>query len=189
MIVAALWAQFIEGSKQLLRPLGYYGGVIGVIIGSIIATLIFGSDFFLVWAAAALAAPWVQGIGRSRCLVQGCCHGRITTHSKGIRYFHPRSRVIRLAHWKGEYLYPTPVYSILANAVYGIVLFRFWMINAPLTFIIGMSLIFNSLSRFVEVIVSGGTANRDCWGTPPLPMDCHGRSCRRRCINRISIQH
>jgi protein-S-isoprenylcysteine O-methyltransferase Ste14 len=150
MIVAALWAQFIEGSKKLLRPLGFYGGILGVIIGCLLVTLILHEDFFLIWAPLAVAAPWIQGIGRLRCLVQGCCHGSVTDPNIGIRYFHQRSRVVRLANLKGEYLHPTPIYSILANIVGGIFLLKLWFISASLPLIIGFSFILNGLSRFVE---------------------------------------
>lgn len=150
MICSALWAQFIEGSKKLLRPLGFYGGVIGSILGCILVNVIFGTNFFLIFAALTVAGPWVQAIGRVRCMVQGCCHGHITKSYIGIRYFHDRSRVVRLSDLKGEYLHPTPVYSILANTFYGVILFKLWFTTTPLPFIIGLSFIFNGIARFVE---------------------------------------
>ncbi len=150
MICSALWAQFIEGSKKLLRPLGFYGGVIGSILGCILANILFGTNFFLIFAAFTVAGPWIQAIGRVRCLVQGCCHGHITKSSIGIRYFHDRSRVVGLSDLKGEYLHPTPVYSILANTFYGVILFKLWFTTTPLSFIIGLSFIFNGIARFVE---------------------------------------
>jgi len=150
MIFAAIWAQFLEGSKKLLRPLGFYGGVLGIIFGCLLVKWIFKLDFFLIWAPFAVAAPWIQGIGRLRCLVQGCCHGSVTTSNRGIRYFHYRSRVARLSDLKGKYLYPTPVYSILANIVSGTLLLKLWCVHASLPLIVGLSFILNGLSRFVE---------------------------------------
>jgi hypothetical protein len=150
MICSALWAQYIEGSKKLLRPLGFYGGVIGIFLGCILVNILFGINFFLIFAAFSVAAPWVQAIGRVRCLVQGCCHGHITKSNIGIRYFHDRSRVVGLSDLKGEYLHPTPVYSILVNTFYGVILFKLWFTVTPLPFIIGLSFIFNGLARFVE---------------------------------------
>ena len=155
MICAALWAQIIEGSKKLLRPLGFYGGVIGVILGSGLAHLIFGTDFILIWAAFAVAAPWIQAIGRLRCLVQGCCHGRLSSPETGIRYTHPRSRVTRLSDLGGKYIHPTQVYSILSNVIYGSTLIAFWFQSVPLPLIIGLSFIFNGLCRFVEEAYRG----------------------------------
>lgn len=155
MIISALWAQFIEGSKKLLRPLGFYGGVIGVIIGAWITSILFGEDFFLIWGAFAVAAPWIQGIGRLRCLVQGCCHGRPVSADWGIRYFHFRSRVVKLAEMRGEFLHPTPVYSILTNLVTGLFLLKLWFAQASLPLIIGMCFILNSLGRFVEEALRG----------------------------------
>jgi hypothetical protein len=151
MICSALWAQFIEGSKKLLRPLGFYGGV----IGSWLVHLLFGADFILTWAAFAVAAPWVQAIGRLRCLVQGCCHGRPSSPGMGIRFTHARSRVTRLSDLGGSYIHPTQIYSILSNVIYGSILISFWLQGVSLPLIIGLSFIFNGLCRFVEEAYRG----------------------------------
>src|ERR1035441_8897894 len=74
-IGAALWAQWVEGSPALLRPLGFYGGVLGAGVGSLPA-LALHIDLRVALAAICVAAPGIQGAGRLRCLVQGCCHGR-----------------------------------------------------------------------------------------------------------------
>ncbi len=155
VICAALWAQIIEGSAKLLRPMGYYGGVIGVILGSFIAHLLFGTDFILILAAFSVAGSWTQSFGRIRCLVQGCCHGRITTPNIGIRHWHERSRVCRIANLKNEYLHPTPVYSILSNIVVGLFLAKLWFAQASLPLITGLYLILPGLCRFVEEAYRG----------------------------------
>jgi hypothetical protein len=146
---AALWAQFIEGSPMLLRPYGYYGGIIGGGI-AIIAAPLFGSDSWLLFAAYAIAATVVQAFGRVRCLVQGCCHGRIADDAYGIRYRHPRSRVTRLSDLCEKPLHATQFYSIVSSAFTGIVLLRLWQVAAPLSLIGAGYFILNGLSRFVE---------------------------------------
>jgi hypothetical protein len=146
---AALWAQFIEGSPLLLRPYGYYGGIIGGGI-AIIAAPLYGFDSWLLFAAYGVAATIVQAFGRVRCLVQGCCHGRIADRAYGIRYHHARSRVARLSDLRGEPLHATQLYSIVSSAITGIVLLRLWQIGAPLSLIGGGYFILNGLSRFVE---------------------------------------
>jgi protein-S-isoprenylcysteine O-methyltransferase Ste14 len=150
LIGAGLWAQFIEGSPKLLRPYGFYGGVLGTIIGSILAKMIFGADFILLLALFAIAAPWIQLAGRFRCLVQGCCHGAHASDSIGIRYFHERSRVIKIGDMKGEYLHPTQVYSIISNIFIGLFLARLWYSEVSISLIPGFYLILNGLTRFVE---------------------------------------
>ena len=57
---AGLWAQFVEGSPSLLRPFGYYGGVLGVVAG-----------------AFSRASP----SGRMR----GCCSRRTPSRRRGSR--------------------------------------------------------------------------------------------------------
>ena len=147
--MAALWAQYIEGSPQLLRPFGFYGGLLGGTAGALLAP-IFGASAWLVLAAFAAGGPWAQAMGRLRCLVQGCCHGRPAPKSIGIRYTHPRSRVCRMTKWAGVPLHPTPIYSILCNAFVALAITRLWLLHAPLHLIAGLYFILTGLGRFVE---------------------------------------
>jgi protein-S-isoprenylcysteine O-methyltransferase Ste14 len=149
LITAGLWAQFIEGSPRLLRPYGYYGGVLGAVFGAVIAWLL-GGSFWLLLGAYSVAGPWIQAAGRLRCLVQGCCHGREASAEIGIRFRHPMSRVNKIAGLNAVPLHPTQVYSILWNIVCGIVLARIWSVHASLPLITGIYLILNGLGRFVE---------------------------------------
>lgn len=146
---AAIWAQSVEGSAALLRPFGYYGGILGGGIAIAIASLWSDSGFLLL-AAYAVAAPFIQAAGRFRCLVQGCCHGRPTTNAIGIRVTHPKSRVVRIANLSGVPLHPTALYSIVTNVFIGILLLRLWIAGASLTFIAGAFFILSGLARFVE---------------------------------------
>ena len=123
--------------------------MIGGITGCIIAQFT-GVELWLLFAAFAIAGPWIQAAGRVRCLVQGCCHGHRADDAIGIRYTHHRSRVCRLAGLKDIPIHATPLYSILWNIVTGIILARFWSLSLPPTFIAGMYLVLNGLGRFVE---------------------------------------
>ncbi len=154
LVGAGLWAQFIEGSPVLLRPFGYYGGLLGTILGALAAPLT-GSSVWLLLAAFGVSGPWIQALGRVRCLVQGCCHGRPAPETIGIRYVHPQSRVTRLSSWSGVPIHATPLYSILWNIVTGVALARLWTLHAPLHFIAGLYLILNGLGRFVEEAYRG----------------------------------
>jgi prolipoprotein diacylglyceryltransferase/membrane-associated phospholipid phosphatase len=146
---AALWAQYIEGSPQLLRPFGFYGGLLGGTLGALLAPL-FGTSAWLVLAAFSAGGPVAQALGRLRCLVQGCCHGRPAPEAIGIRYMHPRSRVTRMTKWAGAPIHPTPVYSILWNMATLVVIVRLWSLSAPLHLTAGLYFILNGAGRFVE---------------------------------------
>ncbi|MGA3068663.1 MAG: phosphatase PAP2 family protein [Terracidiphilus sp.] len=151
---AALWAQWVEGSPALLRPMGFYGGMLGALLGALPA-LALHIDLRVALAAICVAGPWIQGAGRLRCLVQGCCHGRATGTAPGIRYTHPRSRVCRLAQLAGVSVYATPVYSILCNAVVGVALLRLLQLHASSTLICGIYLLLSGCGRFVEEAYRG----------------------------------
>ncbi len=150
IIGAGLWAQFIEGSSRLLRPYGYYGGVIGVIVASTLAFFMFSINIYTLLASFAMAGPWIQSIGRLRCLVQGCCHGRPSNENIGIRFTHPCSRVNKISGLSGVPLHPTQLYSIGTNIISGLILIRLFNIGMPSSFIIGLYFIMNGLGRFVE---------------------------------------
>lgn len=149
-----MWAQWVQGSPALLRPLGFYGGMLGAILGGAFARLIH-INTWLVFAAICVAAPWIQGIGRLRCLVQGCCHGRATETAPGIRYKHPRSRVCRLTQLSGVSIHATQVYSILWNVVAGAALLRLLQLHSSATLICGVYLLLSGAGRFVEEAYRG----------------------------------
>jgi protein-S-isoprenylcysteine O-methyltransferase Ste14 len=149
LVLSALWAQKLEGSTALLRPLGYYGGIFGGLLATGAAAL-FGVAPLPLLGAIAVAMPWVQAAGRMRCLVQGCCHGGPASPRVGIRYFQSRSRVPRVAGLAGVPLHPTPLYSIITNVATGILLLRLWLLGAPVALVLGLYFILNAVARFVE---------------------------------------
>jgi hypothetical protein len=154
IVGAALWAQWVEGSPALLRPMGFYGGMLGAVVGAA-STLYLKVDLWVAFAAICVAAPWIQGMGRLRCLVQGCCHGRATEAALGIRYTHLRSRVCRLANLRGVPVHATPVYSILWNVVVGAALLRLFELHSSTTLICGVYLLLSGCGRFVEEAYRG----------------------------------
>jgi hypothetical protein len=146
---AALWAQLLEGSPQLLRPYGYFGGVLGFLLGAALAPLAGARPWYVI-AAMAATGPVMQVIGRMRCLVQGCCHGRPAAEWVGIRCVHPRSRVTRLARLGGVPIHPTPLYSILSNLVIGGLLLRLWWLGASASLLVGGYFVLTGITRFAE---------------------------------------
>jgi hypothetical protein len=149
LLFSALWAQVVEGSPALLRPLGFYGGIVGGLLA--VASLpLLGRDPMPVLLGIALAMPWVQAAGRVRCLVQGCCHGGPAPDRVGIRYRHSRSRVAQIAGLAGVPLHPTPLYSLLGNVVTGLLLVRLHVLGASVGLIVGIYFILNAVVRFVE---------------------------------------
>jgi len=159
LLGAGAWAQWIEGSSRLRRPFGFYGGFIGVGL----ACLFFEERWTLL-GAHCLGAPWMQGIGRLRCLVNGCCHGAPAPPEAGIRVTHARSRVVRLAKLAGVSIYPTQLYSILSNIFLCLVLARLWWPGCPLSLICGVYGIGNGILRFVEEGYRGEPQTSIVWG-------------------------
>ena len=146
-----LFAQTVEGSPGLLRPFGYFGSVIGAAIGMGIAFSLFEINFWQLFGAFAIAAPMIQAVGRLRCLVQGCCHGRASSsESQGIKYWHPSSRVNQIASLAHVSIYPTPLYSIIWNLLIFATLFRLWTLGISASLIAGLYFILVGCGRFIE---------------------------------------
>jgi protein-S-isoprenylcysteine O-methyltransferase Ste14 len=160
---ALLWAQWVEGSPSLLRPLGFYGGMLGALAGASVA-IATGVNLWVTLAAICIATPWLQGLGRLRCLVQGCCHGRPTVTVPGIRYTHVRSRVCRLTTFGRIPVHATPVYSVLWNMLVGAILLRLAQFHPASTLIAGIYLFVSGIGRFVEEAYRGEPQTAVFWG-------------------------
>lgn len=155
LVGAGLWGQWLEASSQLARPFGYFGGLFAGFAGAAVVEVVWGTGWEVA-GAFAVAAPLIQGVGRLRCLVQGCCHGRPAPLPElGIRYHHPLSRVCRLAALDGVPVYPTPLYSLLGNlAILGL-LFRLRLEGVDSAFLVGTYLILSTVARFAEEAYRG----------------------------------
>lgn len=153
-ICAGLWGQYVEGSDKLKRPFGFYGAMLGIVIASLVMRWM-GVDVWVMLGIFSVFMPWVQGIGRFRCLVNGCCHGAETGDLLGIRYTHPRSRVCFVSGLKGRPLHPTQLYSMLWLALAGGLQLKLWLGGAAPSLIFGTYLILNGLGRFVEEAYRG----------------------------------
>lgn len=154
-LCSALWAQLIEGSAKLKRPFGYYGGLVGILFASPVVWIM-GLNGWVIIGVASVVMPWIQAIGRLRCLVNGCCHGSpVNNPMIGIRYFHPRSRVCNISGLKGELVHPTQLYSILWLFLVGLIMLSLWNNRISCSFIFGLYLILTGIGRFVEEAYRG----------------------------------
>jgi prolipoprotein diacylglyceryltransferase len=137
-----------------MRPFGFWGYLLGICVSGSLAPLM-GTPTWTLLAAYCVAAPFVQSLGRLRCLVQGCCHGSPCPEVIGIRYDHPRSRVTKLSEFGGIPVHPTPVYSILWNVFIALLVGRLWWLGVDGRFLCGVYLLLIGLGRFVEEAYRG----------------------------------
>jgi prolipoprotein diacylglyceryltransferase/protein-S-isoprenylcysteine O-methyltransferase Ste14 len=153
---AFVWARLVERPTKQMRPFGFYGGMFGIWAAGAVSPLfnVPVPDALRLLAGYCVAAPLLQAIGRVRCLVQGCCHGSPAPEAVGIRYNLPLSRVTK-AGLAGVPLHPTPVYSILWNAMVFLVVARLWWLQAMPGTVCGAWLLLSGLGRFVEESLRG----------------------------------
>lgn len=166
LLGAAIFAQGLwANTTTLMRPFGYWGGVVGAAAGVIAVHLMFGEPLARIVLAGVLTAPVIQGIGRLRCLVQGCCHGIETSPELGIRVCQPQSRVVTISGLRGRAILPTQMYSIVFNLALGPLLLAFYLSGrVSSTFIIGMYFVLTGIERFAEDAYRGETQTR--WAGP-----------------------
>lgn len=150
IVGAGLWGQAFVGRPNSSRPFGYFGAALGATAGAVVMGALTEFTFTGMAGALAVASPWVLVVGRMRCLIQGCCHGRATTVDWAIRYRHPRSRVCRASNMMAIPVHPTPLYSMTGSAIIGLLLMRLWSVGAGAMFTLGAYLILAGALRFVE---------------------------------------
>ncbi|WP_293405577.1 prolipoprotein diacylglyceryl transferase family protein [Phenylobacterium sp.] len=156
LIVAAtvlgggVWGKLLESTGRLARPFGYFGAFLGGVFGVFAASRIWGVPVLMLGACVALAATWTQAVGRLRCLVQGCCHGRLVPCGNGICYRRAESRAVALAGLRDQPLYPTPVFSIYANLFAAVLLVRLYLAQQDASALLAAYLAIAGLSRFAE---------------------------------------
>jgi hypothetical protein len=160
LLGGALFAQWVEGSSKLLRPFGYFGAIIGGLIGVGLASAAVNINGWLLLGAFAVAAPAIQAIGRVRCIIQGCCHGRPTSVEFGVKHWHPSSRVTHISGLANTPVHATALYSIFWNIVIAAVLLRLWFLGVPANLITGLYFILAGCGRFVEESYRGETQTR-----------------------------
>ncbi|MCU0431945.1 MAG: prolipoprotein diacylglyceryl transferase [Bacteroidia bacterium] len=149
LLGAGLWGWLMEGSPVLQRPFGYYGGILGGMAGAVVVSVWQQIPLLYLLAVFSLVAPWVQVLGRLRCMVQGCCHGA-EKRGSGIVYTHPKTRVCAVSGLGGKTIHNTQLYSLVCNLVIGTVLLRLAYEGFPATLLTGLYFILNGLARFVE---------------------------------------
>lgn len=147
--------QSVTGSSKLLRPFGYYGAILGAFLAACIIIIGWNYSWLALCAIMALAAPWVQAIGRLRCLIQGCCHGKPTRSIPGIRCTNPHSRVCSVSNLQGVLIHNTQLYSIITNIVTGMLLWRLWYADISPALLAGVYGILNGAFRFIEEAYRG----------------------------------
>lgn len=155
---AMVMGQLLVGSsRRLSRPFGYFGSLAAITVLGGGWVLTHPHDAVLL-AAFALVAPWVQAIGRVRCIVQGCCHGEPS--ASGIVVTNPHSRVCAHADLCGVPIHPTQLYSLLGNLLLGPALLAAWQAGGPLTLVMGGYLVGAGTIRFIEEAYRGEPLTR-----------------------------
>jgi protein-S-isoprenylcysteine O-methyltransferase Ste14/membrane-associated phospholipid phosphatase len=143
LVGAALWSQWSEDCS------GYFGGMASGAVAATAAPL-FGGSTMTVIAAWCAAAPAMLAVTRLRCLMQGCCHGRVASEQVGIRYRHPRALAELDPELREQPLYPVPLYSMVWSVFAAMVLARMWWAGCELHMIAGVFGIVMGAGRFVE---------------------------------------
>ncbi len=108
------WRELFRRPIQTLVKPGYmlHGGLFGAIVGLYAYSQFSGISALAVMDSGAFAMPIGEAIARMGCYVYGCCWGRPTNSSFGVRYFSREAKVIRCKpHLHGVKIHPTQLYG------------------------------------------------------------------------------
>ena len=164
VLAAGIWGYFLEGGSRLSRPFGFFGSLIAMLIFMSIYWWISPEEAVSFAAAFAVGGAICQGIGRFRCMMQGCCHGRKTTGQWKICVTNSMSRVVAYEGLKSVPIYPTQLLSFFLNLSIAAILIAFWQYEMALNFICGSYLVLTSLSRFCEEQYRGESQTKFYYG-------------------------
>ncbi|MEW9309819.1 prolipoprotein diacylglyceryl transferase family protein [Labrys neptuniae] len=150
---AVIFGQAVEASSKLSRPLGFFGGLIGASLAAGLLMVSVAIDGAML-AACAIGLCIAQMLGRLRCLAQGCCHGAALAVSAppgaGLTYRHPLSRVGLIAGMLGRPIEPAPVFSMLANLLAALLLWRVLVVSGDAWLVAGLYCWQLGIARFAE---------------------------------------
>jgi len=155
--------------KAFIRIPGFalWGGLFSGMITILITTHQFDWDPLFIFDAAAFGLPLAQMFGRVGCLNYGCCHGRPHNGRWSIQYQNHESKVVRTySHLRGVGLYPTQVYSGLANlGIYLTIMSLVFIFPAAETGLItSVYLILYGLKRYIIEFFRGEFPRTNLWG-------------------------
>lgn len=144
-MIGAKWLFFIT-NKHLGSTNGFaiYGGLIlGILINWFYCSYVMKINFGEILDLAVPSIAIAQGIGRIGCLLDGCCHGIITTDKFYVVYTHSNKVV------NGLHLVPTQLLSSIFDLLLGVLLLilskkikRAWDLS-------GIYLILYGIGRFI----------------------------------------
>ncbi len=155
VMAAGVWGNLVTGSDRLQRPFGYFGALAGGVAGLMVFSMITGADFWPTAAAATMGAAVAQGLGRMRCLIQGCCHGRACSAPWGIVYRTDKSRVVAIADLKDVPIVPIQAFSLAGNLFLFLAQLRLVSLGAPASLVVALFLVGNAVARFIEEAYRG----------------------------------
>lgn len=94
----------------------FFGGFILSFFLLIVVAWKTESSLLLILDNFALAVPIAVFFGRIGCFTHGCCHGKKTTSSCGVKVTNPLSVVIRIGNFSiGDRIFPTQLIAAAGN--------------------------------------------------------------------------
>lgn len=146
--------------SRFLRVPGFalWGGLLSGGFLILTVTQMAGWNTLQVFDAIVFGLPLAQAFGRIGCLNYGCCHGRECTSGPSVTYYHHESKVLRTyRHLRGIPLFPTQIYSAVANTLIYLVLLGLVLSRpgAPLGLLTATYLILYGLKRLLIEFLRG----------------------------------
>ncbi|MBL8018631.1 MAG: prolipoprotein diacylglyceryl transferase [Leptospirales bacterium] len=111
---------------------GFFGGIAGVFLTFLFASLYYGLNLYLMLDVSVLLAAFIHSYARTACINYGCCHGkeRVSTEdSLHMIYKQSMAKAVRISFMANRPLYPVQFYESVGCFAIGLVLLAialFW---------------------------------------------------------------
>lgn len=145
------WRELFRRPVQTIIKPGYmlHGGIAGGVVGLWMIAKILGISPLYLLDGAAFCMPLGEAIARLGCYVYGCCWGRPTNSSFGIRYTSKESKVVRCApHLENVKIHPAQLYALVVYLGLFAVFYALLPYAPFAGFLAGLYLISHSLIRW-----------------------------------------
>lgn len=115
----ALGEKFLRDPVKYMTETGFYmqGGVAGAIVWLAGTSMWAGVPYSMLADGLTWGAMAGQVFGRLGCFNYGCCFGKTCSHTLGVRYINPESKILR---WRNDLsgvpVLPTQLYMAGTNA-------------------------------------------------------------------------
>lgn len=142
---------------------GFFGGIVGVLLTFVFASLYYGLNLYLILDVSVLLAAFIHSYARTACINYGCCHGKERIPAKDtlhMIYKQSIAKAVRVSSLAYRPLYPVQFYESVGCFTIGLVLLAIALFWHKTGLMLGTYLVLYGSLRFFCEFYRGETDKR-----------------------------